>query len=363
MRKQNASSKAITAPSYLVRQSFGYCVRLIVPHDLRDIVRKRELRYSLRTGFLSEAKIRARRMVTHVQLLFDDVRKGGRMKELTEADIKKLLEGYMKSCLEEAEADRVSASRPINQGYLDEYLEVLSFQTSDHREALALQDYRNIARHVDDLLSEHGLTMNKESMAYKKLCRELLKTKVKLLETEQRHAVGDYSQPEVLSSPLPFGDDHVMTQASAPAKKLSEVIDMYVDDQDTEKAWQEKTREEFLACLNLLKEFIGDVPINSITWETMKEYRKTLLRLPANMRQKRKYRDKTLQDILQMQVDDPMSDTTVNKYMNRASSLFKYAVKRDFMTKNYAEGMQMSTFTLFDGLVCTISDGESRECR
>ncbi len=58
------------SPSYLVRQNSAYCFRMIVPLDLQPIVVIREPRYSLRTGFLGEAKYHARLMAGQVQSLF-----------------------------------------------------------------------------------------------------------------------------------------------------------------------------------------------------------------------------------------------------------------------------------------------------
>jgi hypothetical protein len=38
------------SPSYLVRNPYSYCFRMVVPKDLRKFVGKTELRYTLRTG-------------------------------------------------------------------------------------------------------------------------------------------------------------------------------------------------------------------------------------------------------------------------------------------------------------------------
>ena len=48
------------SPSYLIRNPHGYCFRMIVPKDLRRLVGKTEMRYSLKTGYLGEAKSKAR---------------------------------------------------------------------------------------------------------------------------------------------------------------------------------------------------------------------------------------------------------------------------------------------------------------
>jgi hypothetical protein len=46
--------KPITgSPSYLIRNPYSYCFRMKVPKDLQGIVGKKEIRYSLHTGYVS----------------------------------------------------------------------------------------------------------------------------------------------------------------------------------------------------------------------------------------------------------------------------------------------------------------------
>lgn len=60
----------ISSPSYLIRNKHSYCFRMRVPEDLCDIVGKKELRYSLKTGYLGIAKTKARFLAAKVQLMF-----------------------------------------------------------------------------------------------------------------------------------------------------------------------------------------------------------------------------------------------------------------------------------------------------
>jgi hypothetical protein len=48
------------SPSYLIRNQYSYCFRLQVPADIQNYLGKKELRYSLKTGYLSLAKSKAR---------------------------------------------------------------------------------------------------------------------------------------------------------------------------------------------------------------------------------------------------------------------------------------------------------------
>jgi hypothetical protein len=64
------------SPNYLVRNPYSYCFRMTVPKDLQKVVGKKELRYSLKTGYLNDAKYKARILAGQVQRLFQHLRKG-----------------------------------------------------------------------------------------------------------------------------------------------------------------------------------------------------------------------------------------------------------------------------------------------
>jgi len=83
-----------------------------VPSDLQEIVGQREIRYSLQAGFLREAKLKAQRMASFVQQVFDELRYviGGDEEmtvELNQNKIRELLRGYLIRVLNEDEEYRV----------------------------------------------------------------------------------------------------------------------------------------------------------------------------------------------------------------------------------------------------------------
>jgi hypothetical protein len=63
---------------HIVQQSSGYCFRMVVPNDLRKVIGKRELRYSLRERSLLHAKRKAHRISTKVKGLFAKLRNGSK---------------------------------------------------------------------------------------------------------------------------------------------------------------------------------------------------------------------------------------------------------------------------------------------
>lgn len=51
---------ATRCPSYLYRNPHSYCFRIRVPSDIQPVLAKKELRYSLQTGYLVLAKQKTR---------------------------------------------------------------------------------------------------------------------------------------------------------------------------------------------------------------------------------------------------------------------------------------------------------------
>jgi len=84
------------SPSYLVRNPYSYCFRMFVPKDLQPYIGRKELRYSLKTGYLSTAKYKARIMAGQVQRLFKFLRKGNSpLMKLSENQIQELIDKYL----------------------------------------------------------------------------------------------------------------------------------------------------------------------------------------------------------------------------------------------------------------------------
>lgn len=68
-----------------------------VPSDLNALIGIKELRYSLKTGYVGDASQKARYLAGQFQLLFAQLRKGGAvLSDLTEDQIQKLVQQFIK---------------------------------------------------------------------------------------------------------------------------------------------------------------------------------------------------------------------------------------------------------------------------
>ena len=65
-----------SAPTYLKNHPSGYIFRYCIPKGVQQVVKRTELRYSLRTGKLGLAKARARAMATASHRIIARIRSG-----------------------------------------------------------------------------------------------------------------------------------------------------------------------------------------------------------------------------------------------------------------------------------------------
>ena len=90
-------SDASRSPSYLVRNAYSYYFRINVPRDLQTITGKRELRYTLKTGYIGQAKHKARYLASQVHIIFGYLRsKQSIMSKLLKEQIPALVKKFIR---------------------------------------------------------------------------------------------------------------------------------------------------------------------------------------------------------------------------------------------------------------------------
>lgn len=112
-----------------------------------------------------------------------------------------------------------------------------------------------------------------------------------------------------------------------PSPLFSRLVDDYRRDRLAQKKWTPKTEAENLAVYKLFIDIIGDLPLAEIGEDQALTYFETLQRLPANMNKVPAYRGKSISEILALE-PPPMAIRSVNKNVERISSLFKFAISK-----------------------------------
>ncbi len=266
---------------YTFQRNSLYYFRYTLPADISKVVGKKGLRYSLQTGYIKHAERKARSLAGTVEDFISEIRQEPLViMNLSETQIQSLLDQHLRKALSDDEKRRISGGR-IDPDNLDDELEALSFIKSDFREGLALNDYEGIIPHVDDLLKENKVTLDKKSDNYKKFCRELLKVSIKILDVVEKRSIGDYSTVGDMAT-LSTLDKPSYPKIKQDQPKLSEVIPEFVSEFIKAGRWTEKTQSENEAVFNLFIEILGDFPIDQYDHRAIRKYKETLGRLPAN---------------------------------------------------------------------------------
>jgi hypothetical protein len=125
---------------------------------------------------------------------------------------------------------------------------------------------------ADGLLAGDGVKLDKGSTAYKRLCRGLLKAKMKVLRTELKRMDGDYSTaPAVRHNGSPAG---ATAPASVPAKLFSEISESYLKEfSNRQPRTQAMIRSGFAKFLEVTG---GNKPVGSITKDHCRMYKESM---------------------------------------------------------------------------------------
>jgi len=126
-------------------------------------------------------------------------------------------------------------------------------------------------------------------------------------------------------------------QQSLASPTLSEVIGDYTKDKGT--AWTTKTKLEYSGYFRLIVDALNDAEVSTITRDTIRSLRDTLSKLPANLY--KRFPNKTLAEVLLMDIKQPMSSTTVNKLLTLLGSVMRHSIKEGFIKDNPVEGLKI----------------------
>lgn len=332
------------SPSYLIRNPYSYCFRMSVPQDLQRVVGKKELRYSLKTGYLGAARHKARLLAGQVQQIFRYLRKGGTtLSDLSDAEIKELIEQYLKEYIEGLENRYHDDDPPfIDSRDFYSYLDTLDFMKEDIILYLGIGDYGTVHSIVAGLLEKNEIEgIGKGSAAHIKLCREVLKAQLKGIDIEKKHLLGDFSYKDQPISIHPPPTETATKTDEQTSERLSKVIEDYWSENMKADIWKERTKVEYENALKVLLHFTGDVQIHTIDYDSMRAYKELLQKLPKFFKTSSKYKDRPFKEILKIQEkqkDKTLSTSTVNKYLGVATDLFTYAVKNNHIQANPASG-------------------------
>ena len=349
------------------RKPYQYFLfRCIVPKDLISVLGQNEFRVSLGNCLYSHSKIISSNLYNLCKIIFSEVREGY-MQNITLEDVKNILRIEVRKSLMHIHHYEYGTNV-----YDDKKLNESISRTDENEEKLRdrlEKDYKGtielIEREVDKILITQNLEPNKRNVEYKGLVRRWIDLKLirqnwkrdvlnesgktdddfrNELEDKWKLGLWENGEDKKLNlspvienyAPEPIEPYIVQPKSieqkynkvkSSPSPLFSKVIQEFYERMKINKR-RTKTIGASKDAFNQLIEIIGDKPIGDYTNADARDYRNTLSKLPKNRNKMMEYRDKTLNEILSMDIPmkDRISQQTEKLINSKISGFFNYCL-------------------------------------
>jgi integrase len=103
----------------------------------------------------------------------------------------------------------------------------------------------------------------------------------------------------------------------------------------------EKLLDEYRVLTDEFIEIIGNIPVSLLSKEDIRNYIKTLIKLPINRRKNPKYRDLSIDEVMKLKDVKPQSRINVNKFLTRLTTFMRFGVSQGYIKENYIDGMKI----------------------
>ena len=324
-----------------------YYFRMAVPEDLRPAIGRREFKRRLGVLTFHIAAAKAETIGALLKHVFNEIRLGMTPPEQQDIDrlISQLVAEEYHGDLARDEYVRMRRNR-VKPEDLDQERRRIEHRISQLRFALACNDTPTIMDAAYWLVAEREDlqdTFPVNSDEFRKLAREMTKAQIEALKIQVERCQGNYDNPHdapqletVLRPPAP-----VTTDKPRKIHTLGDLQRKYVKEAHTGKKWAPKTTATVTASFALLAEIFGeDANMNTFDYDALLDFRDNYLcKLPPNRSKVKRYRGKTVREIVAMPDVTPMSDATIRKYVTWISTFFKWCSQHDYIPKNPALGL------------------------
>lgn len=308
------------SPSLLVLNRTTYHFRKVVPQRYRWLLGRGEIRTTLQTSYLREAREAANALSSRIGEMFRRIDRMLAMKKLSEQDARQLANQWLAQELERTRRERLSRTKPLTEYQLREQSLGLEEAEDIAQQAYIRCDYRAIDATAGEILRQQGIEYQTGSIEFNALCSELLRCSYRFAKIERGRIWGDNldGDNDVSNTPAPAATgDH--------EKMLSEATQEYIREKLELKLWDERTAYQERAKISLFLAVVGNIKTRDLRKEHFKAFREALLRLPRNMT-KGKYASMSVDDVLKIDapVEERLSTTTMGNYCSKVRSFVNW---------------------------------------
>lgn len=348
------------SPSHLIRIGTVYHYRRVIPPRLSDTIKLREIKVTLRTSVLEEARERANKIESQVLSILYLLR-SDKVKNLSPDFIRQMVRQWLKKKIDEMEnLMSVEVKGPVF--FLDQSGSIINEQLSENRKATLLAECNQEKRLLTGesrgktsietaamaILKEAGIEASQESLTYQRLVREMRKGFLAFTEKEMRHMDGvfdDYFDiPSTEEDYVKPADASTLAEKTKPEdrERLSDLLEKYLDSKESENL-KAKTMMEISSKTRLFVDILGNPHPNEVNLEKLTFYKNSLRSIPANWQKKKKYKNKEIKELLKMDIPpkDILDTTTINNHLVKAKSFILWLETYGYIAgKNLPKALQ-----------------------
>jgi hypothetical protein len=255
--------------------------RAKVPAEVRQVLRKGELVYSLRTSDGELAKARALELSAGQLRLCRALRQAGQM---TSEEVDRLVARYMISFKENREEDSINFG-PKSPEAAREHLAWVRQESAAAEDDLLHNRLSAVERLAVDLLREEGTRYaDAGDEVYRRLCFRLLRARVDVMRDEVK-ALPSTTPSATAGAP----------EAASESPRVSEMVAAYLIHRDASDPMSKNTRVEAVAAYKMLVSLLGDPPLASVKNKDAQDLVAKMSRLPSRWRSR--YMGKTAAEV------------------------------------------------------------------
>ena len=356
--------------SYLIKQTdrnyFSYQSKFNIPVPLQNHFGRKSFKLSLKSGNYNECCCLSNRLHKLLKVIFQEIVMGN--KKLTFEEVKSILKIEVdKSVLhiQHIETGTGTTESQVLHSLQHITKEETQFKRSIEDERKKVED--KVDREMLKILKSNGFKIDKKSLEFKTLRKRVIELKLLRYKHKKDFISGGVFNNEISLNGfieecnrtfnLDFLDEKVKelyvfksnsTEVkynkvnSSPVETkdevieeeetflISKMIDDYIESTKRQKELREKTLIEYRNTLDLMVEIIGDFPINQLSQKHGRLLSASLEKLPPRRKTDGRYNQKSVKQLIKMEVDNPMDTRTVNKLIQRCSTWLNWVIRNGY---------------------------------
>ena len=357
--------------SYLIKQTdrnyFSYQSKFNIPVPLQNHFGRKSFKISLKSGNYNECCCLSNRLHKLLKVIFQEIVMGNM--KLTFEEVKSILKIEVdKSVLhiQHIETGTGTTESQVLHSLQHITKEETQFKRSIEDERKKVED--KVDREMSKILKSNGFKIDKKSLEFKTLRKRVIELKLLRYKHKKDFISGGVFNNEISLNGfieecnrtfnLDFLDEKVKepyvfksnstevkynkVNSSPVATKdevieeeeetflISKMIDDYIESTKRQKELREKTLIEYRNTLDLMVEIIGDFPINQLSQKHGRLLSASLEKLPPRRKTDGRYNQKSVKQLIKMEVDNPMDTRTVNKLIQRCSTWLNWVIRNGY---------------------------------